>query len=588
MKTTKKTIMHGFSYIAGILFLTGLLFLASSCDMLRTLNGSDSRTSAAAGGGNQDLTGNTGTDPSGALCVTFNISLAGSSGQNAGTAARNAAGATDSQIRGSTLRNYYELVAIDQSEPGKIWDFDRAGGFGATGSLAVVMKAQPNHSYYILILGGWEDDWTGAGDTTHLLNPTLLTSGYTTQAITKDSQVIVPMYPIVNNVQFTNDTNGAIAPVEGAAGATAQLPPLPAGNTWTCSFKIGSQADNSGVVTGDGLMALKMGEFALAGGGNVMNPDSSTITIKQGEADFFEADSTVTSPTTGGYITYPAGYKAPTGTTRQTVFTTATTTTGSDISLTLPQEAFGTSYVIYNLTYNAFGRTAGTGDGKLDWTTNSANFYTKQTSPTDWTIRNGLNNDVQTDSSNFSRPALAQGGVRVMRLVQITDLALAGTTTALTSGQDFSLLQSDDMLPAPYYTPVAAGGITYYYTKNVPVNALNSTLAAAAHYSGTVAWQVWNGSAFVPMTSPTFEPRTQYQAVVSITADPGYVFGDLPTGPVAFTHSGASSTPTVVHSDWTHCTVTVPFTGYTVRDPDLHNVWGLSGSAYFQGAFVGQ
>jgi hypothetical protein len=89
------------------------------------------------------------------------------------------------------------------------------------------------------------------------------------------------------------------------------------------------------------------------------------------------------------------------------------------------------------------------------------------------------------------------------------------------------------------------------------------------------------------MTSPTFEPRTQYQAVVSIIADPGYVFGDLPTGPVAFTHSGASSTPTVVHSDWTHCTVTVPFAGYTVRDLDLHNVWGLSTSAYIKGASVG-
>jgi hypothetical protein len=120
-----------------------------------------------------------------------------------------------------------------------------------------------------------------------------------------------------------------------------------------------------------------------------------------------------------------------------------------------------------------------------------------------------------------------------------------------------------------------------------PVNdtAPVATAINTAQYTGTVAWQTTDGSAF---TGATFAPSTAYQAVVALTAKTGYTFEGFSAGSGNFSYSGAVTvTNTVGSGGAITVTIVFPATASAITTQSITVSFNDDGSgAFSQGTFA--
>jgi hypothetical protein len=441
--------------------LSTFLAVLPSCNLVSNTGAASVQASDDSGRSNKPKKETiSGTVSDGKLSFSIPVSSSAANGDGA----RSLTGASGTQIEGAGLRNYYELIAVDMADTSKIWDFDKGGGNGATGTITVNMSIKDGHTYGVLLLGGYIGQ-PGQGGTT-VSSPTMLVAGFTTQPITATSKVLVPMYPLVVGARFVDSPlngNGAgpLAPVDALTGSAASLSLLPSGYKWDCVWTIGSKVDNSGNVGGDGLYALKLAQASLEKTGGEYY-GNSTVSLTDGHAYFFENGSNATQNDV------------------------ITATTGSDIKVGLPNEKFGPlSYAYFNLSYVPFGLAA-TGA----WAEGNS-FQTVATSPTTWTIRNGLNDEQQNGSTDFSTPDKAQGGV----LVQC-DAAKAHITVSADKTQTGDYANE---IPWQYQVTTAARGAGGYA-------ANGTTYSSDIQSGGEVTIDIWGTNAdgaLVNMTAAT-------------------------------------------------------------------------------------
>jgi uncharacterized protein YjdB len=264
---------------AGILGLGLLAGVWTGCTLPVLAGDGEGGAAAAPGkGSGTDITGEVGFDEDGTGVVTFTVPWAAS--------ARSLAGADTDIIKstGRGIRNIYQLIAVDDSDPGTVWGFTEARGSGA-----LKVNILKGHTYHFLFLGGHlERDWavnngvpatpgTGNGleaDGTiaYKFPPTLLASGYlkaTMSLETSANMLSLIMTPLVVDTAFVKNPGGEAR----YSGRMAKTVGLDENTGYTFRVTLGGKED--GVVATDvalkaasenGLAPLVNAEAGVKGG----------------------------------------------------------------------------------------------------------------------------------------------------------------------------------------------------------------------------------------------------------------------------------------------------------------------------------
>ncbi|MDR0910479.1 MAG: hypothetical protein LBM77_12020 [Spirochaetaceae bacterium] len=451
----------------------------------------------------------------GTLTVEFEMNANGADAPRSASLSRSLTGASDDNIAEKGLRNYYQLIAIEKPDSGlptKIWDFDEDGGATASGKLRLNMTVKSGKTYYIMLLGGYENDWIGTSDTTHTKDPVLLTAGFSAQPITRTSNILIPMYRLVSSLQFQRRANpGTIVdgssgpptvPKTGTPGSgglkTGEPDPslieakMGPGNeltitggadsVWDAVFSIGTTADDNKAVTGDGLYGLKLAEEALKGGAGEFY-GAGSVTVQAGSVVFYDADGTDALNWTTSDV-------------RHTISSTVSNT--GDIAVPIPQIANTAGAVGYRLQYTPFGKDtafwAGS-DNDLFQTPDQA------TAPV-WYIQNGLTMVKQDGTTDFIGPgsATSQGLVPLNIksgnfniYVDVNDGEAKNATrkayASLNGAWEYTVSSVEDTPPdptAPKNTAVADE--TERVTIMLTDDPMTKALSAATVYVTSIKW----------------------------------------------------------------------------------------------------
>jgi uncharacterized protein YjdB len=209
--------------------------------------------------------------------ITFVIPWVGA-GEVTGES-RSVAGAAGADVKSSRgFRNVYQLVVVDDSSPGAIWQF-RETRQTSTGVVvgALTVPIVRGHTYHFLFLGGHvpnPDTGSGAGNV-----PTLLASGYMTKTMSLDtsaSKLSLTMTPLVVDTAFVaSASTGSPTSEVRQAGRLAKTVGLDANAHYTFRVMLGSR--NAGVIAaddalkaaaGNGIEALTEAEKGVKGGVN--------------------------------------------------------------------------------------------------------------------------------------------------------------------------------------------------------------------------------------------------------------------------------------------------------------------------------
>jgi hypothetical protein len=436
------------------------------------------------------------------------------------------AGSEDIQSRGRGVRNYAQIIVMEDSgtADGAIFTFDQTTA--SKSALSVKLKA--GKTYHFLILHGHKNDVSSQTE-----KPTLLAGGYAKKALVAGkNELALPLVPVLVdaalNVNAGNGAPGSSVPYSPAQGAS-----LSPGTAYLAQVKLGAvQAEAT--ATGDGLWPLKLAEpavrregiwesnsaagepgsfatkISLGGyaGGNVVL-DAAGITVTQntghyvfGASDALLNDSLAAGTQTAGSLKY--------------AFTTGAL------------EGGGRFY--FNLEYTPFAVTA------ARW---------GQTGMPSWVIRNGFDDAAQDGNTSFAGDFINTSptvnghgaiGITVGAVVhavppQITvqPQGASYAQNAAATALNVSATVSDGGVltyqwysngtnnssggtvltgaAAASYTPLttAAGTVYYYVVVTNTNNAATSTKTASAT-SNTAAVTVTNSSAAV--TSVMVSPST--------------------------------------------------------------------------------
>ncbi|MDR3324417.1 MAG: InlB B-repeat-containing protein [Spirochaetaceae bacterium] len=165
-------------------------------------------------------------------------------GDGSAEAARSVSGADGAQIQDGvgTLRNYFQMILVDEAAPDQIWDFDEERSSEEDPRPELRVGFLTGRTYFILILMGHRAE---------AATPTLLASGFLKQTLEAgENKLVVPLTPVVVGAEFVRE--GAAAEVR-RPGRLARTVGLDARTEWVLTYALGSQAAQAAGRTGDAL-----------------------------------------------------------------------------------------------------------------------------------------------------------------------------------------------------------------------------------------------------------------------------------------------------------------------------------------------
>jgi hypothetical protein len=278
---------------------------------------------------------------------------------------RSIAGPDAARIQGD-IRNIVQLIVVDDS--GKIVAFEEVRRKSDTERDATLtVDTLPfDHTYhFLLLMGHWERDYLpGNGDYQYTADPpTLLAAGLKEQHITGSGKITVTMWPIVVDMAFTSGNLTKAPEVTAGKPGKVILHPTAWNVTWT--IKKG--------LTGNGLTDLVKAQNIIADTGETLRLKSRQTLVREGgEAAWVAAESADLS---GNVITQSIG-----------AYTSGFRRVGKEGAVNFKLE-----YVPFNLT-----------DGNL-WTSyDEDSGFDLNGKPPVWVIRNGVNDETQTDATDFT------------------------------------------------------------------------------------------------------------------------------------------------------------------------------------------
>jgi uncharacterized repeat protein (TIGR02543 family) len=328
---------------------------------------------ATDGGAFEGGTSPADADGKASLSMTFTW------GNGAAEPARSVAGADEEQIRTGvgTLRNFFQLILVDEAAPDQIWDFAEEKSTPEVARPTLTAGFLINHTYSILILMGHK-----AGDN---IAPTLLASGFLKKQLAAgENRLEIPLTPIVVGAEFTH--YDAPADVR-QPGRLARAVGLDAGKGYTLVYTLGSGTRPAGgrpedalqVTSGDGLAPLKAADKAAFHGlNNFIPPDGLRLVDNVARYSFNTAGATADVP--DWYDTH--GVHSTNGVATYTVDSgAANPNVGS---------------VYFNMVYAPFGL-----DAPDNWKDRGKFSRPIADVPT-WVIRNGLSDAPQDEATDFA------------------------------------------------------------------------------------------------------------------------------------------------------------------------------------------
>ncbi|MDR2743060.1 MAG: hypothetical protein LBB98_13030, partial [Treponema sp.] len=321
-------------------------------------------------------TGDPITDP-----FTINIMI-GKDGS-----ARTVAGPDSARIKGADIRNFIQLVVVN-NETKQIVAFDedrRESGTDGEATLSIESIAFGKTYTFLLLMGHWEHNnytyYDGKNDQYEFRAPTLLAAGLKELPVTGSGTITIVMWPIVVDTVFTT-TDPEIPPALQTAGSvvdngkpgTVSLFPVGWGITWT--VKKGT--------SGNGFEYLVRAQKVLKNDAGDELLVKSKKPIVRGDG-LNPSEPVVNDTSIGNVITLDI----------------SAYTSGIQRLGTAGSANFNLEYIPFNLTDGA------------KWTPfkDNSEFDLDGNSPV-WIIRNGINNEAQnyaTDFTGFGKNAFANG-----------------------------------------------------------------------------------------------------------------------------------------------------------------------------------
>ncbi|MDR2742708.1 MAG: hypothetical protein LBB98_11240 [Treponema sp.] len=280
--------------------------------------------------------------------------------------ARTVAGPDSARIKGDNIRNFVQLVVFDKTDQ-KIVALaeDRRTLKNSEGAVLSINSIAFGKKYdFLLLMGHWEHDGNYTYDESE--PPTLLAAGLKEIDVTGSGKITVVMWPIVVDTEFRATGNRTAAPVvsDGKPGKVSLLP-VDWGVRWM--VKKGS--------SGNGFESLVTAQKVINGeaGEDLLVTDKQAIVTAAGQR-YTDALLTVAENviTLGSIGSYTAGI-------------TKIGTVGS--------VQFRLEYVPFNVTDVGIWDDY-QGDSKFDL---------DGTKTPVWVIRNGINDEAQNATTDFSR-----------------------------------------------------------------------------------------------------------------------------------------------------------------------------------------
>ncbi|MDR2247887.1 MAG: hypothetical protein LBE17_14655 [Treponema sp.] len=288
-------------------------------------------------------------------------------GANAGAQGRALAGPGADRIKGTageSIRNSIQLVVVEK-ESGAVTHVaeQRRERDDETYAVLTINDIPYGKTYEFLILMGYWDRSGVNDDGTYAYDegtpPTLLAAGLQEQKIVGSTTVRVTMWPLVVDTEFTAPSRS----VPAKTGAAAALPPV----AWNVKWTVQTGAGGNGLA--DLIAAQK--NIAAGGAGNGLRITGKTIRVNG------TAVRSETNASTGNVITHDI-----------TDYTAGLAKIGTSGSA-----AFTLEYVPFNLA------------AKEDWEDFAdKSIFDLNNGPPVWIIRNGVNDEVQDEDTDFSGP----------------------------------------------------------------------------------------------------------------------------------------------------------------------------------------
>ncbi|MDR3324656.1 MAG: hypothetical protein LBS82_01520, partial [Spirochaetaceae bacterium] len=296
-------------------------------------------------------------------------------------AARQAVGADGGQIEGGVgvgkLRNCFQLILVDLSAPGRIWDFDERMSAAGDPRPRLQVGFLTGHTYGILVLMGHRE---GSEP------PSLLASGFLKKSLAAgENGLVMPLTPIVVGAEFAR--YGDSSDVR-RCGRLARTVGLDANTVYALVYTLGSASRYAGgrpgdalrVVSGDGVAPLREADKAAFHGLDDWVPaDGLRLVSNFARYSFNPAGAAADVPDWYGAV---RGGRCTNGVATYTVETgQAGLTAGS---------------VFFNMVYAPFGL----GDFAANW--KDARKFSKPLAALPlWALRNGVNDAVQDEGTDF-------------------------------------------------------------------------------------------------------------------------------------------------------------------------------------------
>ncbi|MDR3285047.1 MAG: hypothetical protein LBS97_07715 [Treponema sp.] len=429
-------------------------------------------------------------------------------------AARSVTGANPNDItgKGRGIRNVYQLIAIDETEPDKIWDFSEVRRTDTSQNfLTVSVGIVSGHTYRFLILAGHLErtpGQTGSAITYTTAPPTLLAAGYTEAVMRKGfNKINMTMYTLVVNTMI----EGPGGPLEPVIGIPLNLSE---NSNYTIKYHIGSLSNGSE----DGLLPLRQAEQRPSS--PVLLAASDGWYVPAGQT---EANGTALADTNKGNGANPV-------------------TTG-DVALPFATGAAGSQGRLYfRLAYAPFGKT----DKTAAWADYARFSVWRQSgiaapgSIADfdlpaWTIRNGFNDEAQDSATNFANygthPSANSNGAIPVLAAGSTPPVLPPVSYAITNNAAQASQSTNHG-----YVSVQVGSASAQTGASVTAyagDAITLAISPAANYSlGSLTITAASGSN--PPVSGSGNTRTFTMPAGNVTVDATFT-QNAPPPPVSYT-----------------------------------------------------